>query len=239
MPALNIIAIHDTVRNSGSSSSAPSGMLPNRPIASQITKTTNADASRTKSQPMLCTVQSSAVPDAVPRVSVLRKPQARKARAITAVTPNTTRSILLPRALSSTITGVSRTGWTGLSGGGWAATLRVSDSGRVSMLTRRTPPGGATTLLRFTFGGMDVCGRTGPVLPCTPCKRELHTSAPGAPATSASGVGARAPRARWRRVTRRLAARGPGGAATHDTDERLDQWVGVLGPPGEADLRLG
>ena len=28
MPALNIIAIHETVRNSGSSSSRPSGMRP-------------------------------------------------------------------------------------------------------------------------------------------------------------------------------------------------------------------
>ena len=43
MPALNIIAIQETVLNSGFSSSLPSGMLPNRPTASQSTKTTKAD----------------------------------------------------------------------------------------------------------------------------------------------------------------------------------------------------
>ena len=37
MPALNIIATQDTVRNSGCSSSRPSGIRPYRPAASQIT----------------------------------------------------------------------------------------------------------------------------------------------------------------------------------------------------------
>ena len=53
MPALNIIATHDTVRNSGPSSSRPSWMLPNRLMASQMTKTTNALEVSTKSQPVL------------------------------------------------------------------------------------------------------------------------------------------------------------------------------------------
>ena len=79
MPALNIIATQETVLNSGSSSSPPSGMLPKRPAASQMTKATNAEASTTNSQPMLRTVQSSAVPDAVPRLLVSRKPQATNA----------------------------------------------------------------------------------------------------------------------------------------------------------------
>ena len=122
MPALNIIAIQETVLNSGSSSSLPSGMLPKRPMASQITKTTNADARTTNIQPMFFTDQSRADPDALPRVLVLRKPHATNARAMTAETPKTRRSILVPRAFSSTMTGVSRAGWTGASGGGWAAT---------------------------------------------------------------------------------------------------------------------
>jgi hypothetical protein len=57
MPALNIIAIQETVLNSGSSSSLPSGMVPKRPAASQITKATKAEARVTTSQPMLVTVQ--------------------------------------------------------------------------------------------------------------------------------------------------------------------------------------
>ena len=52
MPALNIIATQETVRNSGSSSSRPSGMSPNRLAASQMTNTTNALAVVTKSQPV-------------------------------------------------------------------------------------------------------------------------------------------------------------------------------------------
>jgi hypothetical protein len=37
IPALNIIATQETVRNSGCSSSAPSGIRPYRPAASQST----------------------------------------------------------------------------------------------------------------------------------------------------------------------------------------------------------
>ena len=93
MPALNIIAIQETVLNSGSSSSLPSGMLPNRPAASQITKATKPEASTTNSQPMLCTVQSSEVDEAEASDLVLRKPQQRKPTA-RAGTPKTTLSTL-------------------------------------------------------------------------------------------------------------------------------------------------
>ena len=65
MPALNIIATHDTVRNSGPSSSRPSGMLPNLLTASQITKTTNALAVSTNSQPVLVMTHVSDLSDAV------------------------------------------------------------------------------------------------------------------------------------------------------------------------------
>ncbi len=51
MPALNIIAIHDTVRNSGFSLSAPSGIRPYRLIASAIANSTNPLATSTKAQP--------------------------------------------------------------------------------------------------------------------------------------------------------------------------------------------
>ena len=61
MPALNIIAIHETVLNSGSSSSRPSGMLPNRLTASQQHEDARTPAtSTTNSQPVLSIVQVSA-----------------------------------------------------------------------------------------------------------------------------------------------------------------------------------
>ena len=155
MPALNIIAIQETVLNSGSSSSLPSGMLPKRPSASQITKTTKTEASTTNSQPMFLTrpVQGRAG-RAEPRLLVSTKPQATKARAMAAVTPKTTRSIFEPRALSSTTTGVSRAGWTvSLSGGGCAAT--VDFLVRVSMLTQVYAAGGRRPSVRQDRGQDD------------------------------------------------------------------------------------
>ncbi len=92
MPALNIIAIHDTVLNSGFSPSLPRVMSPKRPTASQITNTTKAVATSTNSQPIVCIVQPSALSEALPRDSVSMKPQARKPIARAAVTPNTTLS---------------------------------------------------------------------------------------------------------------------------------------------------
>ena len=80
MPALNIIAIQEMVRNSGSSSSRPSGMLPKRLSASHSTKTTKALEVSTKSQPVLRIVQASDVPDTLARESVLTNPQTRKQR---------------------------------------------------------------------------------------------------------------------------------------------------------------
>ena len=108
MPALNIIAIHETVENSGSSSSLPSGMSPKRPIASQITNNTKAEAVSTNSQPIVVTVQSSAEEETLPREPVSTKPQTRKASASAAVTPKTTRS---RPELRCSATGDSRAGW--------------------------------------------------------------------------------------------------------------------------------
>ncbi|MCY1383205.1 hypothetical protein D9M69_713080 [compost metagenome] len=51
MPALNIMATQETVRNSGASPSRPSGILPYRLAASQSTKMTKKVEVRTKNQP--------------------------------------------------------------------------------------------------------------------------------------------------------------------------------------------
>src|SRR5512145_1344161 len=110
MPALNIIAIHETVRNSGSSSSLPSGIVPKRPAASQMTKTTKTEARVTNSHPMFVTVQERAAEEAVPRLEVLANPQTRKPTASAAVTPKTTLSTFPVVGLASSVTGSSRAG---------------------------------------------------------------------------------------------------------------------------------
>src|ERR687893_2229558 len=92
IPALNIIAIHDTVRNSGVSSSRPRGILPYLLIASQSAKTTNALAARTKAQPPpVMTPARTALATALSE-SVPNTPQAMNARTSAAATLNTTRS---------------------------------------------------------------------------------------------------------------------------------------------------
>src|SRR3954454_8204295 len=92
MPALNIIATQETVRNSGASSSRPSGIRPYLLAASHSTYSTKPEASVTNSQPRLASIQVSAVELALPRFVGAAKPQATKATATTAATPKTTRS---------------------------------------------------------------------------------------------------------------------------------------------------
>src|SRR6478735_10343151 len=92
MPAENIIATHDDVRNSGASPSPPSGMLPYLLAASQMTKTTKPEATSEKSQPVLCTTKSRPAEALVLRLSVLSAPQRTKAMATAAATPKTTLS---------------------------------------------------------------------------------------------------------------------------------------------------
>ncbi len=110
MPALNIIATQDTVLNSGSSSSPPSGMLPNRPAPSQITNTTKAEATSTNSQPVLCTVHPSELLETEARLEVFRKPHSTNATASTAVTPNTTLSNRPLRSCAGSGSGVCSAG---------------------------------------------------------------------------------------------------------------------------------
>ncbi|GAB3355493.1 hypothetical protein GCM10027300_23950 [Modestobacter lapidis] len=134
IPALNIIAIQETVRNSGRSPSRPSGMRPYLLAATQITKMTNPDARTTNSQPRFSSTQASALPLVLPRFPGAMKPQATKARATTAATPKTTVSSVPVRPVSA---------------GGWArAGCRSANDP-----TRRGPgsspvwPGGAVGVL--------------------------------------------------------------------------------------------
>lgn len=103
IPAENIIATQDTVRNSGSSPSAPSGMAPYLLTASHRLYTTNRLAVSTKSQPMFVVTQPRAALEALTRLSVSTKPQTRNATATPEVTPKTTQSIGLRRCSSTPI----------------------------------------------------------------------------------------------------------------------------------------
>lgn len=92
IPALNIIAIQETVRNSGFSPSAPSGILPYLLAASQITYTTKTVAISTNNQPVLLITQVCAFPAAVAKLVRSMMPHATNARDPIAVTPKTRRS---------------------------------------------------------------------------------------------------------------------------------------------------
>ena len=87
MPAANIMATQEMVRNSGFSPSFPSGMLPNFPRASHRTKTTNSEARTMKSQPVYSMTQSSALCEVAERLSAPTNPQITKATANAPVIP--------------------------------------------------------------------------------------------------------------------------------------------------------
>src|SRR6476620_11133979 len=116
MPAEDIIATHETVLNSGSSSSPPRGLLPYLPIASHSTNTTKALEVVTNSQPAFVIVQSREVPETSESEEVLTNPQTRNATAIAAVTPKTTLS-RPERSGSAASTWTSRAGCGMTSGG--------------------------------------------------------------------------------------------------------------------------
>ena len=94
MPALNIIAIHETVRNSGRSLSRPRGIRPYLLIATPMAKSTKPLAARTKAQPpygMTTSLRSvSATTARLPGEAI---PHATIANAMIADTPNTTWSV--------------------------------------------------------------------------------------------------------------------------------------------------
>ena len=120
MPAENIIAIQETVLNSGSSSSRPSGMRPNLPAASQMTNSTNPLATSANSQPMLCTTQPRPAVEAELRVEVLVNPQRTKPMARAAVIPKTI--VSSRRGSSAGCSSMLR------SSAGWRASSRAADS---------------------------------------------------------------------------------------------------------------
>src|SRR5690606_39539513 len=87
MPALNIMAIQDTVWNSGASPSLPSGTDPYRLKASHTAKITKPVAASTNAHPPLVTSQANPASAAAASVSVDSTPQPTKKTVMTAVTP--------------------------------------------------------------------------------------------------------------------------------------------------------
>src|SRR5690606_15654565 len=93
MPALNIMATQETVRNSGSSPSAPRWILPYRLAASHRANTTKPEAASMKAQPPLWISPLSALAETSSSESVQTAPQRTIARVSAALTPITTRSV--------------------------------------------------------------------------------------------------------------------------------------------------
>ena len=80
MPAENIIATHETVENSGSSSSRPSGMLPYLPSGEPEDEDDEGAGGEDEQPAGFSIVQVSAVPEALASEAVLRNPQTQEAR---------------------------------------------------------------------------------------------------------------------------------------------------------------
>jgi hypothetical protein len=92
IPALNIIATHETVRNSGCSPSRPSGILPYRLNASHSANTTKPLAASTNAQPPTFMIPASTAEATALNVSVDSAPHTMNATTSTAATPKTHRS---------------------------------------------------------------------------------------------------------------------------------------------------
>ena len=84
IPALNIIATQDTVRNSGRSSSVPSRIRPKRLKARTIANTRKTAVASTNTQPKVAITQLSTSSATVPRDSVSRTPHRTNAAEIAA-----------------------------------------------------------------------------------------------------------------------------------------------------------
>ena len=89
MPALNIIATHDIVRNSGRSSSRPSRTRPKRLNASTPANTRNAAVESTNSQPNVEMIQLRTSSATTPTPSVSSTPHNTKASEMPAAIENT------------------------------------------------------------------------------------------------------------------------------------------------------
>ena len=102
MPALNIMAIHDSVENSVVSPSRASGILPYRPKASTSENATNPVAPRMNSQPKVLVTQLRRAPATSVTCSVKKMPS----RQTTTIMPPETKKTVLstvfqPRSPSS------------------------------------------------------------------------------------------------------------------------------------------
>ena len=89
IPALNIIAIHDTVRNSGRSSSRPSRTLPKRLKASTNANTRKPAVPITNTQPKVEMIQVSTSSATAPTPSA-------------SITPHRTNASEMPAAMKNT-----------------------------------------------------------------------------------------------------------------------------------------
>jgi hypothetical protein len=92
IPALNIIAIQETVRNSGASPSRPSGIRPYRLTASHSANTTNPLAASTNAHPPTLITPLSTADITALMDSVCSNPHAMNATTSAADDPNTHRS---------------------------------------------------------------------------------------------------------------------------------------------------
>ena len=89
IPTLNIIATQDDVRNSGSSSSLPSLILPYREKARKPTKIKNANVASMKTQPNVSMRNPKTAEATAERLSVKN-------------TPHTTKSMEMPKEIQNT-----------------------------------------------------------------------------------------------------------------------------------------
>ena len=85
MPALNIIATHELVRNSGCSSSLPSRSLPKRESPRKAAKSRKLSVESTNSQPKFSITQLRTESAVLPRPSVSSTPQRTNATTTAAV----------------------------------------------------------------------------------------------------------------------------------------------------------
>src|SRR5690606_19180585 len=90
---LNIMAIQETVRNSGASSSRPRGILPRLLYASHSANTTNPLATSTNAQPPTSMTPASTAEDTVLRVTTEATPHTMKATTRVAAIPKIHQSI--------------------------------------------------------------------------------------------------------------------------------------------------
>src|SRR4051794_3445862 len=129
MPALNIIAIHELVLNSGRSSSAPSRSRPYRDTARKPTRIRNPAVDSTNNQPRSFSTQLSTSPTTLASSSWNSTPTSTNATEIPAATTKTDTSIF--RLCSS----IPRS-----SPGSPASDVRAEHRDRLGVIPRRDPP---------------------------------------------------------------------------------------------------